>query len=33
MKKKLNGLLLLLTSMIIVGCANVEGAAAPDEEC
>ncbi|OIU73145.1 DNA/RNA non-specific endonuclease [Rossellomorea aquimaris] len=31
MKKKLNGLLLLLTSMIIVGCANVEGAAAPDE--
>ncbi|MBH9966104.1 DNA/RNA non-specific endonuclease [[Bacillus] enclensis] len=32
MKKKLNGLLLLLTSMIIVGCANVEGAAAPDEE-
>ncbi|OAT86060.1 hypothetical protein A6P54_17765 [Bacillus sp. MKU004] len=29
---KLNGLLLLLTSMVIVGCANVEGAAAPDEE-
>ncbi len=32
MKKKLNGLLLLLTSMVIVGCANVEGAAAPDKE-
>jgi DNA/RNA non-specific endonuclease len=32
MKKKLNGLLLLLTSMIIVGCSNVEGAEAPEKE-
>ncbi|XXM71368.1 DNA/RNA non-specific endonuclease [Lysinibacillus sphaericus] len=32
MKMKLNGLLLLLTSMIIVGCANAEGAAPPDKE-
>jgi DNA/RNA non-specific endonuclease len=32
MKKKLNGLLLLLTSLVIVGCANAEGAAPPDKE-
>ncbi|WP_254871240.1 DNA/RNA non-specific endonuclease [Bacillus sp. Marseille-Q1617] len=32
MKKKINGLLLLLTSMVIVGCANAEGAAPPDKE-
>jgi hypothetical protein len=32
MKKKINGLLLLLTSMVIVGCANAEGAATTDKE-
>ncbi|MCA1054324.1 DNA/RNA non-specific endonuclease [Rossellomorea aquimaris] len=32
MKKKLNGLLLLLTSIVIVGCANVEGATTSDQE-
>jgi DNA/RNA non-specific endonuclease len=32
MKKKINGLLLLLTTMFIVGCANVEGATPPDKE-
>jgi DNA/RNA non-specific endonuclease len=32
MKKKINGLLLLLTSIVIVGCANVEGAEAPEKE-
>jgi hypothetical protein len=29
---KINGLLLLLTTMFIVGCANVEGATPPDKE-
>ncbi|MGR3764087.1 DNA/RNA non-specific endonuclease [Rossellomorea sp. NS-SX7] len=32
MKKKINGFLLLLTSMYIVGCANAECAAPPDNE-
>jgi DNA/RNA non-specific endonuclease len=32
MKKKINGLLLLLTSMVIVSCANAEGAATTDKE-
>jgi hypothetical protein len=32
MKKKINGLLLLLTTIFIVGCANVEGATTTDKE-
>ncbi len=32
MKKKINGLLLLLTTMFIAGCANVEGATTTDKE-
>jgi hypothetical protein len=32
MKKKINGLLLLLTTIFIVGCANAEGAATTDKE-
>jgi hypothetical protein len=32
MKKRINGLLLLLTTIFVVGCANVEGAAPPDTE-
>jgi hypothetical protein len=32
MKKKINGLLLLLTTIFVAGCSNVEGAAPPDKE-
>jgi uncharacterized protein YceK len=32
MNKKINGLLILLMSMFIVGCASVEGATPPDNE-